>query len=143
MGLIFVKATSLDAATASDTASVTLMSTDVDGIASGLQKIHDMWASIIELGLGIYLLERYVGAACFLLIIPAVCMCSSIVSPLSRLLLLIRLAPSVQLCYWQGWRRNGPGQSGLERQGAEACIDNIVSPWPNQGRKDDGAFDLR
>lgn len=102
VGLIFVKATSLDAATASDTASVTLMSTDVDGIASGLQKIHDIWASIIELGLGIYLLERYVGAACFLLIIPAVCMCSSIVTPSSRLLLLIRLAPSVQLRYRQG-----------------------------------------
>lgn len=95
MGLIFVKATSLDAATASDTASVTLMSTDVDGIASGLQKIHDMWASILELGLGIYLLQRYVGAACFLLLIPAVCMCLSMVPPLSRLPLLTCFASSV------------------------------------------------
>lgn len=31
-----------------------------------------MWASFIELGLGVFLLQRQVGAACFLLLVPAV-----------------------------------------------------------------------
>lgn len=70
--LIFAKAIDLDAATAKDSAAVTLMSTDIDGIASALQKVHDIWASIIELGLAIYLLQRQIGPACFLILIPAV-----------------------------------------------------------------------
>lgn len=63
----------MDSATAKDAAAVTLMSTDIDGIASGLQSTHDIWASVIELGLGVYLLERQVGVACFLILVPAVC----------------------------------------------------------------------
>ena len=74
VALNFTKVVDLDAATAKDSAAVTMMSTDVDGVASGLQKIHDIWASIIELGLGVYLLQRQVGAACFLVLVPTVCM---------------------------------------------------------------------
>ncbi|RDA91871.1 hypothetical protein CP533_0366 [Ophiocordyceps camponoti-saundersi (nom. inval.)] len=70
IALIFAKVIDLEAA--NDSAAVTLMSTDIDGIISGLQEIHDIWASFIELGLGIFLLERQVGAACFLALIPAV-----------------------------------------------------------------------
>jgi ATP-binding cassette, subfamily C (CFTR/MRP), member 1 len=73
VALIFAKVVDLEAATAKDSAAVTLMSTDVDGIASGLQNIHDIWASVIELGLGVYLLQRQVGAACFLVLVPAIC----------------------------------------------------------------------
>ncbi|KND86292.1 ABC transporter C family member 8 [Tolypocladium ophioglossoides CBS 100239] len=72
VALIFAKVVDLEAATAKDSAAVTLMSTDIDGIASGLQKIHDLWASVIELSLGMYLLQRQVGAACFLILVPAV-----------------------------------------------------------------------
>ncbi|KAJ4396574.1 hypothetical protein N0V93_000795 [Gnomoniopsis smithogilvyi] len=71
VALIFDKAIALDASTAKDSAAVTLMSTDIDGIASALQKIHDIWASFIELGLAIFLLERQIGSACFLILIPA------------------------------------------------------------------------
>jgi ATP-binding cassette, subfamily C (CFTR/MRP), member 1 len=47
VALVFAKALDLDATTARDSATVTLMSTDIDGIASGLQSIHDIWASVI------------------------------------------------------------------------------------------------
>lgn len=72
VALIFARALELDAATAKDSAAVTLMSTDIDGIASALQKVHDIWASVIELGLAVFLLERQIGPACFLILIPAV-----------------------------------------------------------------------
>lgn len=68
----------LEASKAKDSAAVTLMSTDVDGVASGLQKIHDIWASVVELGLGVYLLQRQVGAACFLVLIPTICTWNSL-----------------------------------------------------------------
>ena len=73
VALIFGKAIELDAATAKDTAAVTLMSTDIDGIAAGVTSIHDVWASVIELGIGQYLLQRQVGPACVLFLILAVC----------------------------------------------------------------------
>ncbi|PHH80624.1 hypothetical protein CDD80_627 [Ophiocordyceps camponoti-rufipedis] len=72
VALIFAKVVDLEATTAKDTAALTLMSTDIDGISSGLQDVHDMWASFIELGLGVFLLQRQVGAACFLVLVPAV-----------------------------------------------------------------------
>lgn len=62
----------LEASKAKDSAAVTLMSTDIEGVASGLQKIHDIWASVIELGLGVYLLQRQVGTACFLVLVPTI-----------------------------------------------------------------------
>ena len=73
VALIFTKVMDLEASKAKDSAAVTLMSTDVDGVASGLQKIHDIWASVIELGLGVYLLQRQVGTACFLVLVPTIC----------------------------------------------------------------------
>ncbi|KAJ5138787.1 uncharacterized protein N7515_003635 [Penicillium bovifimosum] len=48
--------------------AVTLMGTDVERIAGGFRLIHEMWASLIEIGVAIYLLERQVGVAC---IVPA------------------------------------------------------------------------
>ncbi|KAI1844325.1 hypothetical protein JX266_009419 [Neoarthrinium moseri] len=72
VALIFSKVLNLDATTAKASAAVTLMSTDIDGIASGISSIHDIWASVIELGLAVYLLQRQVGAACFLILMPAV-----------------------------------------------------------------------
>ncbi|KAJ5862500.1 hypothetical protein N7455_006568 [Penicillium solitum] len=53
VALIFNKVMDLEASNAKDSAAVPLMSTDVDGVVNGLQKIHDIWASVIELGLGV------------------------------------------------------------------------------------------
>lgn len=86
VSLIFTKVIDLDAVTAKESAAVTLMSTDIDGIASGLQKIHDIWASIIELAIGIYLLERQIGSACFIILVPAACTLTA--SPLTSRALL-------------------------------------------------------
>lgn len=59
---------------ASDTtnklAAMTLMSTDIDGLENGLAYFHDIWASIIELALGIYFLARLVGGSSFLVVLP-------------------------------------------------------------------------
>ncbi|KAL2867379.1 P-loop containing nucleoside triphosphate hydrolase protein [Aspergillus lucknowensis] len=48
--------------------AITLMGTDVERITSSFRLIHEMWASLIEIGVAIYLLERQVGVAC---IVPA------------------------------------------------------------------------
>ncbi|KAH6657974.1 putative ABC multidrug transporter [Truncatella angustata] len=69
---IFKQTLELDLATAKKSAAVTLMSTDVDSIEAGFVMMHDLWAGVLELGIGVFLLARYVGAAAFLVIVPAV-----------------------------------------------------------------------
>ncbi|KAE8351094.1 P-loop containing nucleoside triphosphate hydrolase protein [Aspergillus coremiiformis] len=65
MAIIFRKTLALDSSDSSDnSASVTLMSTDIDGIASAFDTIHDIWACPIEIALGLWLLEKHVGVAC-------------------------------------------------------------------------------
>ncbi|KAK1991372.1 putative multidrug resistance protein MDR [Colletotrichum falcatum] len=70
--LIFEKTLRLNASTARDNEAVTLMSADIEGIEPGVELIHEIWASIVELGVAMYLLERKVGAACLFVVIPAV-----------------------------------------------------------------------
>lgn len=67
---IFKKTLSLDSSHTKNSAAVTLMSTDIDGIARGLAVVHDIWASLVELGLGIYILVTVVGKAAFLVVMP-------------------------------------------------------------------------
>ncbi|KZL77916.1 ABC multidrug transporter [Colletotrichum tofieldiae] len=77
VSLIFTKSLRLDAATAGKAKAITLMSTDIDSITSGVKDLHEIWASILELGVAVYLLNLQIGAACFVVIIPAI-VCSFI-----------------------------------------------------------------
>ncbi|OGM47734.1 ABC transporter [Aspergillus bombycis] len=68
--ILFRKTLALDSSNSSNNpASLTLMSTDIDGIASAFNAVHDIWACPMEIALGLWLLERHVGVAC---IAPAV-----------------------------------------------------------------------
>lgn len=69
---IFKKTLAIDQPKAKELAAATLMTTDVEGIALGLPKFHETIASIIEVGVGIYLLTTTVGKASFLIIFPAI-----------------------------------------------------------------------
>jgi hypothetical protein len=40
------------------------MGTDVERIVNGLQSIHEMWASLLEIGIACWLLERQLSLAC-------------------------------------------------------------------------------
>lgn len=57
-------------------AAVSLMTTDIAGLDQLLTRLHSTWASCIELGLGIFVLFNFVGAACFLILIPTISMIS-------------------------------------------------------------------
>ena len=59
-----------------DSAALTLMSTDVDRIAFSLQQISEVWARMVELAIGIWLLERQVGWICIGPIIAVIGMLS-------------------------------------------------------------------
>ncbi|KAG9258286.1 multidrug resistance-like protein [Emericellopsis atlantica] len=65
--LIHDKAVVLDSSTntgLSHMGALTLISTDIETIVSGLTQLHETWSNVIELALSIYLLERQLGVSC-------------------------------------------------------------------------------
>lgn len=69
--VIYGKTMELDI-TADKSSTLTLMSTDVERIGTGLALVHEMWASMIELALSIWLLDMQIGIACIAPIVVAI-----------------------------------------------------------------------
>lgn len=53
-------------------AALTLMSTDVDGVADGLPELFELFMTPVEVGLGTYFLSRFVGKSSFVVLVPLV-----------------------------------------------------------------------
>lgn len=47
----------------SDTAAITLMSTDVERIGSGLREMHELYSNFTEVALALWLLARLLNVA--------------------------------------------------------------------------------
>ncbi|KAM0816494.1 putative ATP-binding cassette transporter [Seiridium cardinale] len=63
IAMIYRHTTCLKAAELKDIAIVTLMGTDVERIAQALRLIHELWASILEVGIALWLLQRQMSWA--------------------------------------------------------------------------------
>ncbi|RMZ79569.1 hypothetical protein DV737_g3391, partial [Chaetothyriales sp. CBS 132003] len=63
VGLIYRTTLSLDAKKASNSAALTLMSTDLESIATGFEVFDSLWADPIEIGIAIYILYSQIGLA--------------------------------------------------------------------------------
>lgn len=70
VSLIYKKTLSLKAAAVKDNAPVTLMTTDIDTIMGAGETVHDLWSSIVELPIGIYILYQQVGGPSLFILIP-------------------------------------------------------------------------
>lgn len=55
-----------------DSAAITLMGTDVEQIATSLLGFHELWASVVEVAIALWLPGRQVGAACIIPLIIAI-----------------------------------------------------------------------
>lgn len=69
---IYAKTLSLPITELDDSAAVTLMSTDVDRILNGLRALHECWAQVLEIIIGLVLLERQIGVASIAPVLVAV-----------------------------------------------------------------------
>ncbi len=50
--------------------AVTLMSTDVEGTEDIISLVYESWSCIIQVAFGIWVLHTFIGAACFLILLP-------------------------------------------------------------------------
>lgn len=64
VSIIYVKTLELPADRYDESAALTLMSTDIDRLASSLDSLNEIWARIIEMSIGIWLLETKLGWVC-------------------------------------------------------------------------------
>lgn len=60
---IYDRTFTIDVAATQDTGAVTLMSADIERIANGMKSIHELWANIVEVAIGVYLLQNEIGFA--------------------------------------------------------------------------------
>ncbi|KAJ9499582.1 hypothetical protein H2202_005165 [Exophiala xenobiotica] len=65
VSLVYQKTLDLSIASIDPSVSLTLMSSDIERIVSPLQHLHDAWGGIVDLALGMYLLYRNMGSACY------------------------------------------------------------------------------
>ncbi|GKU05754.1 unnamed protein product, partial [Fusarium langsethiae] len=72
VSLIFKKTLKLKILSIKDYAQVTLMTTDVETIVAAGASVHDMWANMLELPIGIYLLHRQIGNPSLLVLVPTI-----------------------------------------------------------------------
>lgn len=65
-GLIYQKSLRLEITSpnVSPMAGITLIGTDVETIIVGMNMIHELWASVVEIGIATWLIYRELGAAC-------------------------------------------------------------------------------
>lgn len=65
VSLLYAKTLELNIVAADATASLTLMSSDVQRIVEPLVLIHDFWGGIVDLALAMYLLYKNLGSVCY------------------------------------------------------------------------------
>ncbi|KAI1080070.1 ABC transporter [Whalleya microplaca] len=64
IGLIYQETMKARTVDLRETTAIALMGTDVERIGQNFQSIHEIWASVIEIGVAIWLLEQQVFLAC-------------------------------------------------------------------------------
>ncbi|KAK2033917.1 ABC transporter [Colletotrichum zoysiae] len=64
--LVYRKALRLDLSSpnVSPSGALTLVGTDTETISHGITHLHEVWGGLLEIGIGIYLIYRQLGAAC-------------------------------------------------------------------------------
>ena len=73
VSMLYVKGSTLRSNDVDPSASLTLMSADIERITTGWQTMHEMWANTLEVAIAIWLLERQLGAACAIPLAVAIC----------------------------------------------------------------------
>jgi ATP-binding cassette subfamily C (CFTR/MRP) protein 1 len=70
---VYAKTTKLPSLAGDDAAAITLMSTDIERVTMGMEKIHDVWADLVQVSLGCWLLQRKLGSAFLAPVIVVLC----------------------------------------------------------------------
>ena len=62
--MIYDRALQIRTVDAGDVTAIAVMGTDVERIFSSLIMLHEIWSSVIDVGIATWLLQRQLGLAC-------------------------------------------------------------------------------
>ena len=71
--LMLKKALVLPHEVVKESAALTLMSTDMEELASGVHNIHLLWSSVLEVGLAVYMLCDHLDDSVLYILTPLSC----------------------------------------------------------------------
>lgn len=74
---IYKKTLLINKIEASKSTAVTLTNTDIEGMATGVEKLTEMWVGIIETLAGVYALSRVIDRASLSVALPAIRTCTT------------------------------------------------------------------
>lgn len=111
--IIHDKTLALALSDANDAAALTLISTDIETITNGIVSLHELWATVVEIGIAVWLLERQLGVACVIPIVTSLGCHASIVHHFG-------LANTAD--YSHSTRRRSTGRFNWQRPGCVECI---------------------
>ena len=72
VSLIYGRTLEVQAGVYDENKALTLMSTDIDRMIMSLTSVCEIWARLIEMGIGVWLLERQLGWVCVAPIITVI-----------------------------------------------------------------------
>ena len=64
IALVYERSLHIRAADQGDITAVALLGADIQRIVSGLQNFHEIWASLLDVAIATYLLQRELSLAC-------------------------------------------------------------------------------
>lgn len=78
---IFDHTLKLSTSSLNESKAVTLMSSDIERIGTGLRNVHEIWACIIEIALAMWLLQGQLGISIIATGLVTLCVCLPLSSP--------------------------------------------------------------
>lgn len=66
ISMVYSQTVSMTTTALKDSEAITLMGSDVERIVSNLRNIHEIWASVLEVGVAIWLLEHEIWISCII-----------------------------------------------------------------------------
>lgn len=139
---IYNKTLVLESSEVNPAAALTLISTDIETIKDGIVRLHEVWASPIEIALAIYLLNRQLGAASS---VPAGFAISTILLRLYALSLtlnrLVAMAATIGVAVFMGKAQAKWIQASQERVARTAATIGSIK-WIKLSGLTDSAFSV-
>jgi len=133
---IYRHTTALQGTSVKDSAAITLMGTDVERIVQSLRLIHELWASILEVSIAVWLLARQLGAASVVPVIIGICESPIYMTVITPGFSYTDILPSICGGYYFHCCPFWASPKNVGRAGREKSCDHSKHAWRHESRQD-------
>lgn len=131
--LIYAKTLEIQAGIYDESSALTLMSTDLDRLTLSIESVCEIWATFIEMIIGLWLLQRQLGWVCFapIVIVGGILSHWSTSTDTTDPL-------SMYLCIEHSVSQNRPKTENMGQGDSTSRRNDILDAWVHEKRENDG-----